>query len=416
MFMEKLIKSINGQWRLEKANDEVRNRRAQQVDAMQEKGQGDVKANAGESIFNIPKEATNFNPEKDLFHPNAADPLHRMDQDEWERHRNETIADPRLTREQFDVLNQEEDRRRNVINQDHDKREAEEKRQREINAAAKKQRADLEQRKDETKQEWHNRLIRENPREAIRIGALIEGGKSFTEKDSSGRVVVRHLDRAPVEASDIKADLDKDPNKVMDFSAAAVAKRNAESKEMENISKEKVLNNWKQLRDRFHGQMANPIMMQRLKDSVRRGNVEYVKQFAHIIPVVDKDGKITDYNIVKKNHPSETLEQYMNPQAAAEESSSPKNQIGQDLEDSKPKLPETANLISADDVPQAGTGIGVGRVISPEEKKQIHSTQFAPRGSTEAVEADRRSEKMKRKIFNDQLENERTMREAEKNK
>jgi hypothetical protein len=398
--MEKLIKSINGQWRLEKVNDEVRNRRAQQVDVMQEKGQGDVKGNAGETIFNIPKIAKDFNPETDLWHADAEDPLHRMDEDEWNDHWRSALNNPKLNADQIAVLRDEEHRRQRVRPLGEWRQELEEKRKadREAGIAPKRQvKNPNDRRGDETVQQWHQRLIRENPHEAFRVGAKIT--KEFKEKDENGRLVVRHRE---VVAS--PEDLGIDSSKsAPDFSASAVRERNAdtESKQMQDISNKKFLDNWKILRDKFHAQISNPNVMQKLKDSVRQGNVKYVKQFAHIIPIADKDGNIVDYNIVKKNNPSETLEQYLNPQAPEE--SAPNNQMGQDW-NNKPGLPEDANLISADDAPQAGAGVGVGRALSPQEKQEMIDRAAglnAPMSPEELQAAREKNERERKRIANE---------------
>jgi len=113
--VERLIKSKNGQWSLIKVADEVKNRIAEKVSRMAEQGQGDVKANTSESIYNIPKEAKDFNPHIHLFHPNASDPLHRLNQDEWHSHFQNMMQNDKLNTDQIDTLEAENKRRDNVI-------------------------------------------------------------------------------------------------------------------------------------------------------------------------------------------------------------------------------------------------------------------------------------------------------------
>ncbi|NBW58029.1 hypothetical protein EBR43_09695 [bacterium] len=280
--MEKLTKIANGQWRLEKVNDEVRNRRMQQVQEMQTKGQGDVKGNAGESIFNIPKEANNFNPNIHLFHPNASDEFHRMNQDQWIDHSTKMLDDPRLNSDQLHNIKLENMRRDAIINQDHDAREAAEKRQKQIAKDAAKHGAQWQQQKDETDEAYKDRLIRENPRRAVQMG--------FLHHSVLG---------------------DSDPNKVIDFSAEAVAERNKQRQDNKNLDKE-ILKKWQNDRDTFHAQAVK--FKDKLLDSIRKGTPgvkEKIEKFLHIVPIKDNSGNVINLSFEKKNHPKENLDQFL---------------------------------------------------------------------------------------------------------
>lgn len=361
--MEKLTKSANGQWRLQKVNDEVRNRRMQQVQEMQIKGQGDVKGNAGESIFNIPKEAKNFDPNIHLFHPNASDEFHRMDQDQWIDHSTKMLDDPRLNSDQLHNIELENLRRDAIINQDHDAREAAEKRQKQIARDAAKHGAQWQQQKGETEEGWKDRLIRENPRKAVEFG--------FLHHSVLG---------------------DSDPNKVIDFSANAIAERNQQKQENITEVQKAMLKKWQDDRNIFHHQASK--FKDKLIQALARGAPETkakVEKYLHIVPVKDSSGNVVDFSLEKKNHPKENLDQYLG--IASQE-------------------PEVKQQI--DEVPQAGTGVGIGRVLTPEEKQKIKNNQFPPMSPREKFEAQDRIERARKRLARERVKNEAIIREAQK--